>query len=77
MSEQDTSVLMSVDELRKLFREVKSVNLTQAQFEREKTQRIAAICGALSSPTSQPYQGQLMEMLNHVHHSSYSFQSFI
>jgi hypothetical protein len=42
-------ITVSEDDLRKMFNEAKSNDLTQSQFEQEKTKRIAALCEALKS----------------------------
>jgi hypothetical protein len=40
---------MSDEQLRKIFEETKSRDLTEAEFERNKTQRISALCEALKA----------------------------
>jgi len=44
-----TMLTISDDALRKMFYEAKSNDLTQSQFEQEKTKRIAALCDALKA----------------------------
>lgn len=45
----ETFLTVSNDELQRMFREAKSNDFTRAQFEQEKTKRIAALCEALKA----------------------------
>lgn len=69
MSAETQNITFSWEELTKLFRECKSHNYTQQDFERDKTARIVALAGAAQSGNT--VYKDIMEMLIQTHNSQY------
>lgn len=62
--ESPTLVQMTEAHLRKVFAKVKTQNLTQSQFEGDKTERISALCAAFSSlPDNSNHRDELLRLL--------------